>query len=160
MCINCPSRKCSEGFFSTLAREKLSFSKLTKHDLKVLKFKGRERLAIYILKISGKQLTSASCRLIDQPAQCGNCLSPTASFYERSYGPVLKLWTSADVWYFDTCTRTETKFSTNPKWPSILIKFVFGMKIACDGHYSITSVTIISILVWFKGNFLDYFTID
>ena len=81
------------GIFSTLAREKLSFSKLTTHDLKALKFQGRERLAIYILKFSGKQLTSASCRLIDQPSVETAYHPRLILLYEsfkESHGPVIK----------------------------------------------------------------------
>ena len=50
--------------------------------------------------------------------------------------------------------------ATNPKCISRGIKFAFGTKIASHGHYVTTSVTVISILAWFKGTLLDYFNID
>ena len=47
-----------------------------------------------------------------------------------------------------------------PKVHNQGIKFAFGTKSTSHGHYLTTTITIISILASFKGNLLDYFTID
>ena len=47
----------------------------------------------------------------------------------------------------------------SPKCTSRGIKFAFGTKIISHGQYLTNSNMVTSILAWFKGNLLDYFSI-